>query len=295
VKRIVDLFLSGTEQYEASNLAHLSAKCWDTGGAPGGDRWVSCGFGTWLKRICEQHNLPIRLNTLVTHIDTNDNTRIAITTSDNSSVLLCRRVIITIPLGCLKRNTIIFEPPLPEWKREAIDRMGYGLMNKLIVQFPDCFWGYSTRSIVHACNERRGRFRFTICLPPPANILILFVTGTFAKELEILTDDETLVQIMSFLQQIFPQRTIPDPIRYKFSRWSQDPLAYGSYSNFAVHSSPHTIALLAKETADGRVHWAGEHANADDGSESWAYACVHTAFQSGQRAAKTIRNQLSDL
>ncbi|CAF1121666.1 unnamed protein product [Adineta steineri] len=294
VKRIVDLSLSGMEQYEGSNLNNLSAKCWETGGAPGGDRWVSCGYGTLLQRICKEHNIPIRLNTLVTHIDTSDTTRIATTTSDSSSALLCHRVIITIPLGCLKRNTIIFEPPLPEWKREAIDRMGYGLMNKLVVQFPDCFWGSSTRTIIHACTVRRGRFRFTICLPPPSNILIFFVTGTFAKELEILTDNEILVEIITFLQNIFPKRTIPNPIRYKFSRWSQDPLAYGSYSNFAVHSNPQTIADLAKETADGRVHWAGEHANSNDGSEDWCYACVHTAFTSGQRAAKAIQKQLNN-
>ncbi|CAF1545665.1 unnamed protein product, partial [Rotaria sordida] len=100
-------------------------------------------------------------------------------------------------------NTIIFEPPLPEWKREAIDRMGYGLMNKLVVQFPDCFWGSSTLTIIHACTVRRGRFRFTICLPPPSNILIFFVTGTFVKEREKLTDNEILVEIMIFSSKLY--------------------------------------------------------------------------------------------
>jgi monoamine oxidase len=293
VKRLVDLYMSGEEQFDGSSLTHLSAKYWETGAGSGCDHWVTYGYGSLIEQIAKKHNLSIRLNTLVTQINTTDPDRIAVTISnDSSSILYCRRIIITIPLGCLKRETILFEPPLPDWKREAINKMGLGLMNKLILQFSNDFWGPDVRGILHACNERRGRFRLTICIPPPENILILFVTGTFALELEQLTDAQTLEQIMKFLRQIFPKQTIPDPIKYKFTRWAQDPLAYGAYSNFAVHTGPHTIEQLAKETSNGRVQWAGEHANIDDGTEDWAYACVHSAFQSGQRAARTIRDQL---
>ncbi|CAF1291283.1 unnamed protein product [Rotaria sordida] len=292
IKRLVGLFVSGSEQYEGSNFTDLSAKQYGIGSDSGGDRWVSFGYGNLLERIANKHNLPIRLNTLVIQIDTTDPERIAITISNDPAIIYCRRVIITIPLGCLKRDTISFVPSLPEWKHQAIQQMGMGLMNKLIVQFSQNFWDHNLRSFSHACNERRGRFRFTICIPPPANILILFVTGAFARELEILTDTQILEQVMKFLRQIFPRATIPDPINYKFTRWLQDPLAYGSYSNFAVHASPHTIEQLAKATSDGRVQWAGEHANIDDGTKDWSYACVHSAFQSGQRAAKTVRDQL---
>ncbi|CAF1387706.1 unnamed protein product [Adineta steineri] len=292
VKRLVDLLLSGCEQYEAGDFVHLSTNQWGVGEGTGSDQWVSSGYGKLLEQIADKHNLPIQLNTLVTKIDTTDNERIIVTTMNNSWKISCRRVIITIPLGCLKSETILFEPPLPDWKRQAINHMGLGLMNKLILQFPQHFWDTNARSFLHACNERRGRFRSIICLPPPANILILFVSGIFARELEALTDIEILEHIMKFLRQIFPETVIPDPINYKFTRWAQDPLAYGSYSNFAVHSGRHTIEKLARETSNGRVQWAGEHANIDDGTEDWSYGCVHSAFQSGQRAAKIIRDQL---
>jgi monoamine oxidase len=292
VKRLVDLYLSGSEQYDGSNLADLSAKYWEVGSGSGGDQSVSFGYGNLLERIAYQHNLNILLNTFVTKINTTDPHRIAITIGNDSSIIYCHRVIITIPLGCLKQETILFEPPLPDWKRDAINRMGMGLMNKLVVQFPNHFWDPDVRSFSHACNEQRGRFRFTLCIPPPANILILFVTGIFARELETLTDTQILEQVMNFLRKIFPGTVIPNPINYKFTRWSQDPLAYGSYSYFAVHSSPHTIEQLAKATSDERVQWAGEHANIDDGTENWSFGCVHSAFQSGQRAAKAIRDQL---
>jgi len=112
---------------------------------------------------------------------------------------------------------------------------------------------------------------------------ILFVTGIFARELEALRDAETLEHVMKFLRQIFPGTTVP---------WLHDLLAYGSYSNFAVQAGPRTIEQLAKAMSDGRVQWAGEHANTDDGSEDWSYGCVHSAFQNGQKVAKAIQDQL---
>ena len=292
VKRVVDLFLSGSEQYDASNLSDLSAKHWGSGSGSGSDLSVPYGYGTLLERIARIHDLPIRLHTLVTQVDTSDVDRIAVTTSNDASLIYCRRVIVTVPLGCLKRETIVFEPALPQWKRQAIDQMGMGLMNKLVVQFATCFWGDKVSYLSHACNRRRGRFRFTICVPPPANVLILFTIGEFARELEALTDDQILLEIMSFLRQVFPRATVPDPIRHRFTRWSQDPFACGAYSNFVVHAGPHTIEQLARETADGRVQWAGEHANVKDGTEDWSFGCVHSAFESGQRAAKALLQQL---
>lgn len=42
-------------------------------------------------------------------------------------------VLITLPLGVLKAmpETVQFHPPLPEWKTKAIDRMGFGNLNKV--------------------------------------------------------------------------------------------------------------------------------------------------------------------
>jgi hypothetical protein len=40
-------------------------------------------------------------------------------------------VVVTVPLGVLKERTIKFNPPLPDWKLDCIDRMGFGLLNKV--------------------------------------------------------------------------------------------------------------------------------------------------------------------
>ena len=40
-------------------------------------------------------------------------------------------VIITLPLGCLKAGDITFQPALPEWKTDAIAKLGNGNLNKV--------------------------------------------------------------------------------------------------------------------------------------------------------------------
>lgn len=51
----------------------------------------------------------------------------------DGEVIVADEVVITTPLGVLKTDTVDFDPPLPSWKRGAIDRMGFGLLNKVRV------------------------------------------------------------------------------------------------------------------------------------------------------------------
>ncbi|MCE9622782.1 MAG: FAD-dependent oxidoreductase [Actinomycetia bacterium] len=50
------------------------------------------------------------------------------------------RVVITVPLGVLKSGSIEFEPPLPDSKNEAIDSIGFGLLDKVWFVFEEAFW-----------------------------------------------------------------------------------------------------------------------------------------------------------
>ena len=49
-------------------------------------------------------------------------------------------VVVTLPIGCLKSNSVAFEPPLPLWKRRAIANMGSGVQNKVALVFEEPFW-----------------------------------------------------------------------------------------------------------------------------------------------------------
>ena len=60
--------------------------------------------------------------------------------TDTDVDFYCRRVIITVPLGVLKKGQITFHPHLPQRKVDAICRSSVGGYKKIILEFPICFW-----------------------------------------------------------------------------------------------------------------------------------------------------------
>jgi len=59
-----------------------------------------------------------------------------------AGVIAADAALVTVPLGVLKRpDGLIFQPPLPARKRQAIKRLGFGCLNKVVMLFPYCFWG----------------------------------------------------------------------------------------------------------------------------------------------------------
>ncbi|CAF1466997.1 unnamed protein product [Adineta steineri] len=284
VRRLVDMKLAFVEHYEASNLSELSTKSYEKSDndIKPCDLTLPIGLGSFIERIVERNHLPVQLNTIVTHINIpiDKNNSICISTQDQQHYM-CKYVLITIPLGCLKKHGIHFTPALPDWKQNAIDRMGMGLLNKMHIQFPFTFWDEKLESIFISSN----RFRLFSCVPQ-AHILILFVAGKLARELEQQIDEQIVEQIIQCLQPIYPQ--MPKPTKWLMTRWGSDPFAYGSYSNFKTGSTHETVEELAKECYDGRIHWAGEHTN-----YGGTIGCVDSAFESGHREAKRIYNKLN--
>ena len=201
MRRLLDMWLGFTENHEASNLAELSAKCYaqGEGGLDNCYLDIAGGLGSFIKHIAEQHELPIEFNTVVTHIDilTQFDGLVRISTQDGR-YYLCKYVLVTVPLGCLKVDSIIFTPPLPGWKQEAIHKMGFGLHNKVYLQFSSVFWDQQLTKISVATD----RFKFYFCMPE-ARILALHIVGSVAREVEEQSDEETVEQVvMLFIEFI---------------------------------------------------------------------------------------------
>jgi monoamine oxidase len=57
--------------------------------------------------------------------------------------------IITLPLGVLKKKSVKFYPPLPQWKQTAINRLEMAVFNKLYLLFPKVFWDKDTHLLGH--------------------------------------------------------------------------------------------------------------------------------------------------
>ncbi|CAF3720990.1 unnamed protein product [Rotaria socialis] len=284
IRRFVDMYLGFIEQFEASNLNEISAKSFSAKEleADINDLALHTGYGSFLQQIVERNPLPTQLNSIVTNVNIpNDkNEPIRITTKDNRHYRT-KYVLITIPLGCLKADTIKFTPSLPDWKQHAIDQMGFGLCNKIFMQFPSTFWDESLDNIFVASND----FRFFLCNPHD-HMLTSLVCGNFARKLEQQTDEEIIEQIVQCLKPIYPQ--MPKPTNWLITRWGSDQFTYGAYSSFNVGATNETLRALATECYDDRVYWAGEHTNYDG-----RIGCVDSSFESSQRQTKRICNKLN--
>ena len=92
--------------------------------------------------------LDIKLNTAVRQIRYTQ-MGVEVTTSNarnntNPVTYKADCVLCTLPLGVLKQSIstatsspkmVNFNPPLPDWKKDAITRLGYGNLNKVVLCF----------------------------------------------------------------------------------------------------------------------------------------------------------------
>ncbi|CAF1937084.1 unnamed protein product [Rotaria magnacalcarata] len=280
LKRLVDAMLIGKEEYEAADLNRISARQHFFGDSPGDDEEergedmaLKRGYGSLIQRIVERFALPIQLNTQVTRIVTSASNRAQILTK-NGETIQAKYILITVPLGCLKQETISFEPSLPQWKQNVIDAMGFGDTDKIILQFDKTFWDSKLTTFYIA----GASYPFTVSAPKK-RILEFMIGGTRARRMEASKDENTIATILNDLKRAFPNQNFKLE-RYRISRWTADPYARGSYSYYAFNTSLETFETLARECCYNQLFWAGEHTSSG--------GSVHTAFATGQREAKKI-------
>ena len=220
-------------------------------------------------------DLTITLDAEVTRIAHNDS---GVTVETAKEIFEADRVIVTVPLGVLKANTIVFDPPLPEAKRLAIQRLGFGLLDKVVLKFDEPFWTeqFDMRSDMlgiagrdQPVSDLVNSLRFT-----DVPLLIGLRGGANALAREADSDDVTVSQVVAALRA-------PEPSGVLVTRWAADPFARGSYSFLAVGSSPDDQEALAEPVAD-RLSFAGE------ATHSEYFATVHGAYLSGMREADRI-------
>ena len=239
LKRVIDFLLSGGEQFEGASLDLMSGLYWQAGSDGSGevecDMLVQRGYGDLVSDLGS--SLPVRLRHVVTAIDTTEphHVAIAVNVEDEQERLVsktefrCRHVIVTLPLGVLKRRAVQFTPPLAEIKQHAIDTFGFGLMNKLVLQFDSCWWGDELISIGYCSSRQRGEYRWILSLQPTLDrseatlqqregahqysdeqragsrhILCVFSTASVGIDLEeSKSDEQQVADVMAILASIF--------------------------------------------------------------------------------------------
>lgn len=231
-------------------------------------------------------------------------TTTATTTATATACLEGDYCVCTVPLGVLQRRRITFDPDLPSTKWNAIDSMGMGTLNKVVLLFDCCFWGNRLEGIgvlQHPQDDNRLQKFYDGSDETGQPVLYCFYGGASLYGPE--KDDATLVdEIMQSLRRIFETQpnqqnnnndhvvgggvvVVPNPLEYRVTRWQEDPFAYGSYSYTKVGCTANAYDELTRPM--DRLRFAGE------ATSTTSHATVHGAWMTGEREAKRFLQELS--
>jgi len=208
-------------------------------------------------------------------------------------------VVLTVPLGVLRAETIDFVPRLPKSKRRAIHRIGLGLLNKVVLiwdeqQKESLPWflkdnvGWVERIV--ASPNRQGLWTefYSTQTGTGCPMVYSFLAGRMAESVERFSDEEIETQCLAALRSLCcPQQeeSIPDPASVVISRWGQDEFAMGAYSFNQLGGEPRDRRNLGA-SLENRLHFAGE------ATSNKYFATTHGAFLSGIEASTKVLKQL---
>ena len=272
-RRLLDWHWANLEYGCSAELNQISLANWnqddDFGGFGGPHSMIKEGYGRVLETLAE--GLDVVLGAAVSQIRYEDGAEgggVSVTTADGT-VRRADAVVVTVPLGCLKANAIEFVPRLPEWKTDAIANLGFGNLNKVVIEFPEgtptfehCENGTGTVDFFGLAQGGgplgRGRAFFIWNLRPLSGkpVFIALMAGAAAAE----TDDEAAAvkATLAALERVFGKDKVPEPRATVVSKWGSDPFALGSYSFVAKGSSGKDYDTLGLPVKN-KVFFAGEH------------------------------------
>jgi len=285
-RMLLDWHLANLEYANATLLGNLSMAYWDQDDPyeMGGDHcFIPGGNEIFVHALAE--NLPIFYGSTVESIRYGSNGVLVYT---GNKEFHCDMALCTVPLGVLKKGSIEFYPELPHKKKEAIQRLGFGLLNKVAMLFPCNFWGEEIDTFGRLTEDpsTRGEFFlfYSYSSVSGGPLLVALVAGDAAERFETLSPTDSVKRVLQILRGIYHPKgiVVPDPVQALCSRWGQDKFSYGSYSYVAVGSSGDDYDILAESVGDGRVFFAGEATNRQ------YPATMHGAFLSGMREAANI-------
>jgi len=275
--RLWKFLLSTYLTFDTGDLDKLSSQLYDEGEVYGGIEKISTnGYDTIAQYLAKE--LTIQFNQRVTKVDYSAN---KVKVTHNGTISEADYILITVPLGVLKANTIQFSPALPSIKQNAIQKIGMSCVNKFLLTWNTAFW--DDVQYISYTPEIKDKFNYFVNLKkviPTTNALMTFAYADYARKTETMTDTQVIDEIMSHLKDMYGSK-IPNPTNMLRTKWQSNENSFGAYSYTAVGTEMQYFDDLATEIGD-KVFFAGEHTEID------YFSTAHGAYLSGIREADKI-------
>jgi polyamine oxidase len=243
----------------------------------------------------------IRLGHQVTKIDWTDDENktcaVDVTTADGKSLtFVADAVICTLPLGVLKHNLVEFSPGVPKELSLGVDKLGYGALGKIFVEFESVFWPKDNDQFIYypEPNEEVDETSIFSYMTVTSNNWIMSGTKELSvqivepltQRIEAMGSNE---EIYAFFEPLFkllrtePYKKLPPVVNLETTHWTQDPFAgFGTYTADKTGDDPEIWFNAMDSNKGSKLQFAGEHcARTGNG-------CVHGAFATGETAAGNL-------
>jgi monoamine oxidase len=266
----------------ACDFHDLSLSQWDEDYEYGGaDYQFADGFSVlihFLAQECKRLGFEMQTGAAVQSVDWSTR-EVCVGTAEQD--YRSAKAVVTLPLGVLKHQAIRFGGKLPEDKQRAIERLGMGTLNKVLMTFGDRFWPkhadyFGCLGQAHDTSIDFWNLEPVTGMP----ILAALFGGHAAVRLEAMSDGEIQRAALAPLRRVFGTR-VEEPLALQVTRWTSDPFAHGAYSYVPPGATYDDYEALARPIGN-RLFFAGE-------ATSVRYpSTVHGAYESGERAAKQM-------
>lgn len=289
---LVTLFAAETEEYSAMHFLFYMASggglrrlMTTIGGAQ--EARVLGGAHQISERLAEQQREAINLNEEVLSIryqnpDEADRAAVAVDTIHRT--VKARRALITLPPVLAGR--LRYDPPLPANRDALTAQIPAGYVIKFQAMYDKPFWRDEGLSGQALSLDHSVSLTYDNCVPDSdKGILVGFVEGHHAKELNDLSQHERRQRILADLVDLFGA-TAGEPIDFLQRNWNEEPFSRGCYggrlgAGVWTHLGEHLRQPV------GPLHWAGtETATVWNGY-------MDGAVRSGQRAAAELAETLA--
>jgi monoamine oxidase len=264
------------------------------------------GYAAMFERLhdaCTAAGVRIRRSTVVRRISWVPGSVAvdAVDRSGTSQSVHARAAIVTLPAGVLRHGgdeaEIVFEPKLPDAKRNALHAIEMGHAIKVALSFRSAFWeridNERYRDAAFFRSDGPPFATYWTQLPVRSELIVAWSGGPKTSALRGASESELIERALEGFGKILGT---PALARDEFEGglmhdWSRDPFARGAYSYVAVGGGD-ARAALGKPLED-TLFFAGE-ATSIDGQGGTVNGALETGERAAAQAAAALGANLRD-
>ncbi len=231
----------------------LSTKDYWAGADTSPNYMVKEGLGALVARMGA--DLPVQLNSPAQRVSWGGD---GVTVETPSGTIQAKACIVTVSTGVLASEMIVFDPVLPDWKRQAVDDVPMGLLAKVTLQFDDVRLGLRPNDWLTYLvpEEMPAQACYFLTWPFDYNLMIGFVGGDFGWELSAAGPEAAVDYALDEVVKMTGSRARDKFVKGDLTRWAGDPYALGAYAAPKPGRADARIDLGRQ--IDDRLFFAGE-------------------------------------